>query len=94
MFFFVVGGFPTRRKPRPPKALQGAPTIGETIGGQKPPEKIRGKLFLRASYLLCHSSSSALPFLVHHPVNQDGRNLLALAMAFDFSVGWKFSQRK
>jgi hypothetical protein len=33
-------------------------------------------------------------FLVHHPVKQDDRHLLARAMASDFSVTWQFSQRE
>jgi hypothetical protein len=32
--------------------------------------------------------------LVHHPVNRDDLNLLAHAMASDFTVTWQFSQRK
>jgi hypothetical protein len=40
----------------------------------------------------------ALPFsnyyiLVHHSVNGDDRQLLAHAMASDFTVAWQFSQR-
>jgi hypothetical protein len=50
------------------------------------------KLFL-VSDPLCLSSSSALQFfnysfLVHHPVNRDGRHLLAHAMASEFTVAW------
>jgi hypothetical protein len=42
---------------------------------------------------LCLSSSLALHFIqysfrIHHLVNQDGRKLLAHAMASDFSVPW------
>jgi hypothetical protein len=42
------------------------------------------------------SSYSALPFsdysfLVHHPGNQDDRQLLACAMASDFTVAWQFA---
>jgi hypothetical protein len=32
--------------------------------------------------------------LVHLPVNRDDRHLHALAMAFDFTVTWQFSQRE
>jgi hypothetical protein len=48
-------------------------------------------------YFSCFSSSSAPHFSdysiwVHHPVNQDDRQLLAHAMASDFSVAWQFSR--
>jgi hypothetical protein len=51
-----------------------------------------------ASGPLCLSSSalhfSYYSFLVHHPVNQDDRHLLACAMASDSTVAWQFSQRE
>jgi hypothetical protein len=37
---------------------------------------------------------SGYSFLVHHPVNWDDRQLLAHAMASDFTVAWQFSQRE
>jgi hypothetical protein len=51
-------------------------------------------VFFLVSDPLCLSSSSALhfsdySFWVHHPVNQDDRQLLANAMASDFSVAWQ-----
>jgi hypothetical protein len=37
---------------------------------------------------------SDFSFLVHRPVNQDARHLLAHAMASDFKVAWQYYQRE
>jgi hypothetical protein len=49
-------------------------------------------LCLSSFYLALHLSDYS--FLVHHPVNQDDRHLLAHAMASDFTVAWQYSQRE
>jgi hypothetical protein len=56
-------------------------------------------IFLVVRDPLCLSSSltrhfSNYFFCVNHPVNRDDQQLLAQAIASDFTVAWQFSQRE